>query len=183
MTRINADLERLETLEEVAKFKEPKNNKIREVFETLSMMPQHANNQRRFQKLQSDELRFIEEHEQLNVLQSLLYSDEALKNTLDFNHEISRRSYGFLSPNYRVIYTAEFDTPDDPDKQTIFDPPSGTLEKLFNVFISPTKSLADPDERMEYVREIAKDFHGLMTSSKQNGVEDDLRTILRWKNE
>jgi len=168
MTRINADTQALKRLEKIAQF--GPTQEIREAFGILGAMPQHVNNPKRFQQEQLKELNFIAKHEQLNVLQPLLYDDATLKETLDLNHEIARRSAGWLSPEYRVIYTADFDT-SDPDKQTVFNPSD-----------EPIESLANEENRMKYVKQIAKDFHRLMTSPKRESVEKDLKKIIEWKN-
>lgn len=52
--------------------------------------------------LQRQELVSIAEQEQINVLQPLIYNDRALTATMDMNHQFSRMTGGWLSPQFKV---------------------------------------------------------------------------------
>lgn len=67
------------------------------------------------------ELISIAQQEQINVLQPLIYNDPKLKETMDMNHWFSRKTSGWLSPKFKVIYRA-VGSNDDPDLETVFAP-------------------------------------------------------------
>lgn len=120
------------------------------------------------------ELEEIAKQEQLNVLQPLIYDDAKLTKTMDVNHKASRYSHGFLSPRYKVVYSAAPKT-DDPELQTVFDPPTG----IWSYLTGPTKSFPNPVDRMEYVERIAKNFHDLMTERRAY-MNAELQKLRGW---
>jgi hypothetical protein len=126
--------------------------------------------------LQQQELVAIAEQEQLNVLQPLIYNDPLLKETMDLNHRFSRLTNGWLSPKFKVVYSA---TPrsDDLGLETVFDAPKSLAEQ----FIGKNKSLPNAADRMEFVEQIAKKFNWLM-STRQAYMEGELRKIEHWLN-
>lgn len=125
---------------------------------------------------QKKELAIIAQHEQVNVLQPLIYNDPELKKTMDMNHEFSRLTGGWLSPQFKVIYSFAPKT-NDPNLQTIFDAPDGLKDR----FTGAKKSLPNKDDRMEFVAQIAKDFNRLMSKYRPY-MEDELRKIQGWLN-
>lgn len=125
-----------------------------------------------------DELLAIAHHEQLNVLQPLIYDDVKLKETLDTNHAYSRRS-NWLAPPFQVVFSAQFET-DDEKLKVKFDPPEGVIDWVKG----SDKSLANQGDRMEFVNEIAKKFNDLMGDPKYGPyMLAQLRTIRGWLNE
>lgn len=106
------------------------------------------------------ELKFIANHEQLNILQPLIYEDAKLKETLDMNHAYSRRA-GWLAPPFQVVLSAAKDT-DDQELIVRFDPP----ENAWDWVKGSNKSLGNTTDRMEFVGRIAKQFNKLMLSHK-----------------
>lgn len=127
-------------------------------------------------KHQKNELLEIAKQEQLNVLQPLIYEDQALGKTMGLNHTISRYSGGGLSPKYAVIYSAKPHT-DNPSLQTVFDEPGGAWDYV----TGPKQSLPNPEDRMKYVSRIADDFNRLMNEDRSY-MEKELRVIRGWLN-
>ena len=125
---------------------------------------------------QKKELAIIAQHEQVNVLQPLIYNDPELKKTMDMNHEFSRLTGGWLSPQFKVIYSFAPKT-NDPNLQTVFDAPDGLKDR----FTGAKKSLPNKDDRMEFVNKIAKKFNGLMSTDLPY-MEGELRKIQGWLN-
>ena len=125
-------------------------------------------------KEQQLELATIAEQEQLNVLQSLIYDDSKLKETMDMNHQFSRQTDGWISPKFKVIYSAAGSNA-NPELETVFDPPKDTKAR----FLGSRDSLPNPDDRMKFVAEIAADFHRLM-EQKRSYMEAELKKIQIW---
>ena len=123
---------------------------------------------------QKIELRIIAKQEQLNVLQPLIYDDPKLVVTMDANHKISR--YTPFSPKYAVYYSAAPHN-DEPELQTVFDAPTGAWDYV----TGPNMSLPNPEHRMKFVANIAKDFDRLMTK-KRSYMEGELQKIRGWMN-
>ena len=94
---------------------------------------------------------------------------------MDMNHRFARASGGLMTTKYRVIYSAA-PTTDDPDLQTVFDPPSGLISGVWNGIWNDQQSLPNPDDRMKYVAQIAADFHNLMLTQRTY-MERELREI------
>lgn len=123
------------------------------------------------------ELKFIANHEQLNILQPLIYEDAKLKETLDMNHAYSRRA-GWLAPPFQVVFSAAKDT-NDPELKVIFDPAGGVLDWA----LGSNKSLTDTTDRMKFVGDIAKQFNKLMLSPKYAPyMLSELKKIRGWLN-
>lgn len=125
-------------------------------------------------KFQKNELIAIAEQEQLNVLQPLIYNDPLLKVTMDINHRFSRLTNGWLSPKFKVIYSAGGEN-DDPELETVFDAPDSIKERFFG----NVQSLPDPGDRIRFVEKIAKKFNRLMGERTQY-MEGELAKILKW---
>jgi len=119
------------------------------------------------------ELLAIAHHEQLNILQPLIYEDAKLKETLDMNHAYSRRA-GWLAPPFQVVFSAAKDA-DDPELIVRFDPSVGALDWLSG----SNKSLANTTDRMKFVGDIATRFNELMLKDKSY-IEGELRKIRGW---
>lgn len=119
------------------------------------------------------ELFAIAHHEQLNILQPLIYEDAKLKETLDMNHAYSRRA-GWLAPPFQVVFSAAKDT-NDPEGKVIFDPAGGVLDWLSG----SNKSLANTTDRMKFVGDIATRFNKLMLKKKPY-IEGELHKIRGW---
>jgi hypothetical protein len=124
--------------------------------------------------LQHEELVAIANQEQINVLQPLIYNDPLLKKTMDLNHHFSRLTNGWISPKFKVIYSAGFHN-SDPDLETVFDVPENMKEQL----IGARQSLPDVHDRMQFVAKIAKQFNYLM-STRRGYMDSELQKILRW---
>lgn len=125
--------------------------------------------------IQQQELVAIAEQEQLNVLQPLIYDDPLLKTTMDTNHQASRITNGWLSPKFKVIYSANA-TNQEPELETVFDAPKSLLDR----FSKPEQSLPNRKDRMSFVKEIADDFSQLM-SKKRAYMEGELEKIAAWR--
>ncbi len=109
-------------------------------------------------------------------LSIVIYNDPELKKTMDMNHEFSRLTGGWLSPQFKVVYGFLPKT-DDPKLQTIFDVPDGVKDR----FTEAKKSLPNKEDRMEFVAQIAKKFNGLMSTDLAY-MEGELRKIQGWIN-
>lgn len=125
-------------------------------------------------KIQQRELVAIAEQEQINVLQPLIYDDPRLKVTMDINHQASRITNGWLSPKFKVIYSASPQN-EDPELETVFDVPKSVLER----FSKAKQSLPNVTDRLSFVSDIADDFNRLM-STKRSYMEGELKKILTW---
>ncbi|MBD8532008.1 MULTISPECIES: DUF2515 family protein [unclassified Massilia] len=123
---------------------------------------------------QRKELISIANQEQINVLQPLIYNDSLLKKTMDVNHRFSRLTNGWLSPNFKVVYSASPQN-SDPELETVFDAPTSMKERL----IGERQSLPDMNDRMEFVSKIAKQFNFLM-STRRSYMDGELSKILHW---
>lgn len=132
-----------------------------------------ASGKKRFQQ---EELIAIAEQEQLNVLQPLIYNDPLLKVTMDMNHRFSRLSDGWLSPKFKVIYSASA-TNDNPALETVFDVPNSVLER----FGGKIQSLPNANDRLGFVSKIADDFNKLMDGRRQY-MDAELKKIADWVN-
>ena len=121
---------------------------------------------------QKRELVQIAQQEQLNILQPLIYADIKLIATMDLNHTASHWTNGWISRKYAVIFSAA-PTTDDPNLRAVFD------DKEWSAGTS--KSLPNPNDRMEYVGQIAKQFNSLM-SKQRSYMEQQLRIIHGWMN-
>jgi hypothetical protein len=133
-----------------------------------------ANTPVRKTEVQQKELVAIAEQEQLNVLQPLIYDDMYLKVTMDTNHRFSRLTDGWLSPKFKVIYSASA-TNKNPQLETVFDAPTSISER----FLGGTQSLPDAEDRMAFVAKIANDFNGLMLNRRAY-MNAELAKIAGW---
>ena len=124
--------------------------------------------------MQLNELLAIANQEQVNVLQPLIYDDPHLKKTMDVNHRFSRLTDGWLSPKFKVIYSAAAQNL-DPELETVFDAPSSLKERL----TGERQSLPDMQDWMQFVRKIAKQFDHLM-ATRRDYMDSELKKILRW---
>lgn len=128
------------------------------------------------QRQKAKELEIVAMHEQINVLQPLIYDDARLKVTMDMNHMASRLTSGWLSPQFKVVYS--FDPHiTDPSLQTVFDASDGIKDRFFG----NRQSLTNPAQRMGFVKRIAKDFNQLM-DTRLSYMECELRKIQGWLN-
>jgi hypothetical protein len=171
LTRVSKDNAAFGRLEKIAKF--PTTPEVRKTYDLL--ISEFNGNPRAQSAIQLNELTVIAAQEQLNILQPLIYDDQKLKKTMDMNHRFARASGGLMTTKYRVIYSAA-PTTDDPDLQTVFDPPSGVISGVWNGIWNDQQSLPDPNDRMKYVSQIARDFHNLMLKRRAY-MERELKTI------
>ncbi len=125
-------------------------------------------------ELQQKELVAIAEQEQINVLQPLIYDDGKLQETMDMNHQFSRLTNGWMSPKFKVIYSAK---PQNglPELEAVFDQPTSMTDQ----FLGGRQSLPNAADRMKFVEQIAKKFNFLM-SAKRAYMEGELRKIMQW---
>ena len=127
---------------------------------------------------QKKELAAIAMQEQLNILQPLIYEDKSLINTMDKNHQMSRRYGSWLSPHYKVVYSAKPKI-DDEKFTSEFDKPTNYYNQVWE---GTKKSLPNPTDRMDYVNNvIAPRFNQLM-ANKRAYMEAELQTIRGWLN-
>lgn len=133
-----------------------------------------APNKAKKAEIQFRELVAVAEQEQINVLQPLIYNDPLLKATMDTNHKFSRMTNGWLSPKFKVIYSAGAMN-NDPALETVFDAPTGIAERFFG----ERKSLPNAADRMEFVENIAKQFNHLM-QTRRDYMEAELHKIRTW---
>lgn len=125
-------------------------------------------------ELQRNELVAIASQEQINVLQPLIYNDSELKKTMDVNHRFSRLTNGWLSPKFKVVYSAGVANTNR-ELETVFDAPESIKERV----VGARKSLPDVDDRMEFVSKIAKQFNHLM-STRRSYMDGELKKIMGW---
>ncbi|MFC4931956.1 DUF2515 family protein [Massilia sp. GCM10023247] len=125
-------------------------------------------------ELQRFELAAIAHQEQVNVLQPLIYNDPLLKETMDVNHRFSRITNGWLSPKFKVIYSASA-TNARPELETVFDAPRNFKDRL----TGKRQSLPDVDDRMQFVEKIAQQFNYLMIDRRKY-MESELKKIMSW---
>lgn len=93
---------------------------------------------------------------------------------MDVNHRFSRLTNGWLSPKFKVIYSAAA-VNDDPELETVFDAPDSIIKR----FSGQIQSLPDRDDRIRFVGQIADDFNRLMGQRRQY-MERELAKILVW---
>lgn len=167
MARMADDGAAAARLEKVAKFRVTK-----EIKDALAEISKGKSNGQ-WPKSMQKELLMIADQEQLNILQPLIYEDTKLKETLDMNHSYSRFS-AWLAPPFQVVFSAAKDA-DDPELKVQFDPPVGVMDRLRG----SNKSLANVDDRMKFVGEIAKRFNRFMSKDKAY-MEGELRKIRGW---
>jgi hypothetical protein len=155
--------------------------KLRQFSSTLAISEaySHLSNQYKATKsdkliLQKKELVAIAQQEQVNVLQPLIYNDPLLKVTMDTNHSFSRRTGGWISPQFKVIFTSSA-TNHDPKREAVFDAPDGIIDQIKGT----KKSLANEADRMEFVQQIARKFNDLMAKELPL-MEEQLRRIAEW---
>jgi hypothetical protein len=122
------------------------------------------------------ELELVARHEQVRVLQPLIYDDANLKITMDMNHQFSRLTGGWISPQFKVVYCFNPNI-NDSNLQTVFDTPKGMKDR----YIGHRKSLPNVIDRMDFVGDIANRFNSLMASQLPY-MEGELRKIQGWLN-
>lgn len=125
---------------------------------------------------QQAELQFIAKQEQINILQPLIYEDAKLAETMAMNHKYSRSTGGWLSPQFKVVFSASPKT-NDSKLEAVFDPPTGAWNQLFGA----RKVFTDKDDRMTFVGKLANKFNELM-ATKRPYMDDELRKIRAWLN-
>ena len=125
---------------------------------------------------QQAELQFIAKQEQINILQPLIYEDAKLAETMAMNHKYSRMTGGWLSPQFKVVFSAKPKT-DDPTLEAVFDPPTGAWNQVFGA----RKVFTDKGDRMKFVGTLADKFNYLMTK-RRSYMEGELRKIQAWLN-
>ena len=125
---------------------------------------------------QQRELNNIAKHEQLRVLQPLIYDDRELVDTMNVNHLISRYLGASVSQPYELVFSAS-PTNEEPSLRVTFDQPTGIWDHI----TGPKKVFPDPEDRMKYVDEIAARFNELMTEEREY-MESELRKIKGWLN-
>lgn len=123
---------------------------------------------------QQAELVAVAKHEQLHVLQPVIYDDAKLKETLDLNHRVGRRMGDSLVPYLQLVFSAQ-PASEDASKVVRFDPPEGLVDRVGGT----SKSLSNPDDRMKFVAEIARNFNRLMDQERA-GMETELTKIRSW---
>jgi DNA-binding transcriptional regulator/RsmH inhibitor MraZ len=173
LNRVAADAAGLARLQRVARFTATKD--IRDTYAKLIEEFNVVGDAGKFAR-QKQELNLIATQEQINILQPLIYEDAKLISTMNINHTISRYLGEFFTPKYKVVYSAQ-PSNNDSNLQTVFDDPSGVLD----YFKGPSLSLPNPEDRMKYVAQIARDFNRLM-GARRAYMEAELQKIRGWLN-
>lgn len=173
LNRVCKDSEALAALEKCSVF--PETAAVRRAYENMTRSFSITEKKKKA-ALQFEELLAIAEHELVNVLQPLIYDNAKLKETMDMNHKFSRLTSGWISPQFKVIYSFR-PTNDDPSLQTAFDPPTGFINRFYN----ERKSLPEKEDRMAFVSQIGRDFHKLMLDRRPY-MDAELRKIHGWIN-
>ena len=124
--------------------------------------------------IQKSELVAVAKQEQINVLQPLIYNDPLLTQTMNTNHRFSRITNGWISPKFKVIYSASPENT-NPELEAVFDAP----DSLISRFTGAIKSLPNQEDRMAFVAQIAEKFNKLMLV-RQDYMEKELRKISAW---
>lgn len=125
---------------------------------------------------QKFELQEIAKQEQINVLQPLIYEDAKLAETMAMNHKYSRMTGGWLSPQFKVVFSANAKT-NDAKLEATFDAPEGIKDRFFGT----RKVFTNKDDRMVFVEQIAKKFNELM-EGRRPYMDGELRKIQAWLN-
>lgn len=128
----------------------------------------------RKEDLQKSELVSTAKQEQINVLQPLIYNDPKLKETMDTNHRFSRLTGGWISPKFKVVFSASPKN-SDPELEAVFDEPDSILDQISGT----KKSLPNEEDRMQFVAQIAKKFNQLM-KERRSYMETELGKIAKW---
>ena len=149
-----------------------------EVRKTYSTLIEEASAKSALAKFakQKFELQEIAKQEQINVLQPLIYEDTKLAETMAMNHKYSRLTGGWLSPQFKVVFSANAKT-NDSKLEAVFDAPTGAWDQAFG----SRKVFTNKDDRMVFVGEIATKFNFLM-ANKRRYMEGELRKIQGWLN-
>lgn len=129
--------------------------KLKEVEDLLKRnKPQDA------QKPQFEHLMQIANHEQEMILQKLIYTDPAFVKSLEVGRGFFGRHFG---PPLQLVFSNACDV-DDPNLKSVA--PEGI-------------KLEDLRQRMDWIRDAAKQFHGLMINQTKY-MESQLQTIAAW---
>ncbi len=168
MTRVANDQVAIANLVRLRNFKAT--DGVRNAYKKL-VAEYHSSSKRDFQHA---EVFAIAQHEQINILQPLVYDDKKLKETMDLNHFSSKLFGGWIAPKFKVIYSASSKM-SDPNLETVFDPHSNLLDAARG----KVASLPNQHDRMDFVRKIAKDFDRLMYNQTMY-MEQELRKIRMW---
>lgn len=178
MLRVCADTAAIEKLEKVRDFAvTPQIAKAYGLYCAMAELdPSDPTKRAARRDMQQAELVAIANHEQLNVLQPVIYDDAKLKETLDLNHRVGRRFGEGVVPYLKLVFSA-LPATEDASKVIRFDPPQGAWDQVSGA----TKSLANKDDRMEFVGRIAVDFNKWMTKDRTY-MEAELRKIQAWMN-
>ena len=127
-------------------------------------------------KQQQLELQEIAKQGQINVLQPLIYEDTKLAETMAMNHKYSRLTGGWLSPQFKVVFSANAKT-NDSKLEAVFDAPTGAWDQAFG----SRKVFTNKDDRMVFVGKIADRFNKLM-KEERSYMDSELRKIHGWLN-
>lgn len=172
MRRLAGDVAAKSRLASVAEFKVTK--EIIATYEHLISQAKADLGQKN--RWQSQELNSVAWHEQINVLQPTIYADPEFIETLDTNHKVARAFGSFFSQPY-ILYLSASPVNSNPKRRVVFDEPKNPWDRI----TGPKKSLPNPEDRMQYVAQIADKFNDLMLAER-NYMEGELRQIQRWIN-
>ncbi|UZG44885.1 DUF2515 family protein [Caldimonas thermodepolymerans] len=173
LKRIAEDVQAVRRLKQVARFEASED--MVAAYEALLRQANSSHENDRVQE-QRFELLAIARHEQLRILQPLIYADAMLVATMNLNHWIARTLGSAFSQPYELVFDAGFAT-EDHALRVRFDEPSGAWDRA----TGPKRSLPNPRDRMSYVREIAARFDRLM-NERRTHMESVLQTIRGWIN-
>lgn len=171
MTRVANDSGALSRLKQIAEFRATSH--IESAYKCLLIGASARTAEERFSS-QKSELENIAQHEQLKVLQGLIYDDQLLVETMALNHSFARRWGSVVAQPYTLIFSAS-STVDDSALEVTFDEPTGLWDRMKGA----KKVFTDPVDRMEYVDKIAHAFNELM-SDQRSYMEGELQKIRAW---
>jgi len=125
--------------------------------------------------VQLKHLQAIANHEQLSILQKLIYDHPIFAKWI--KKQRNNWFYNLMSPAYELVFSADCDTEDEslkskaPDDMKLEE--AGTLEDAKD---------DHPKTRMGWIGKAAEQFHDLMQKRKDD-MERELSTISSWVNE
>lgn len=136
------------------------NDFITKAFELVREIEKLPKNHPKVPDLQLKHLTEIAQHEQVMVLQRLIYNDQAFINWLEM-----QRNYfiQLISPTLEIVFAAACKT-ENPELKSIA--PDGI-------------ELENEKQRMAWIGDVAKNFHNLMQKNKDY-MEAQIQTIASW---
>ena len=122
----------------------------------------------------------IANHEQLKILQPLIYEDGVMQGWLKMQRALKNKITGFIIPDLELVFTSdcELDMDKVKHRHSAQHAPMPTEEELVSKAPEDTV-LEDPQSRMRWIGKAAEQFHGLM-GRHQGFMELELQTMAKW---